>query len=230
LTPAQQADVSAFLPVAEAIARKRVRQLRAFHYLDDALSTAREAASEARSTFEPSAGTPFPVYAWRRVDGEVMDAIGKESRHWSAAREGALDAAENVEDPGSMVFSPDEEVLACTNALGDEVVMASLLRLSGEIRRTPGEAGAALQMSHARLLATVDGLVRRLDEEAQSLLSLRYAQDRSWKDVAADLGMPERTAKDHDRKIRRRLAALLRAAVAYTTPRSIASESSPPGR
>src|SRR5690348_2502053 len=53
-------------------------------------------------------------------------------------------------------------------------------------------------------------------------IELRYWDDLPWEEVAERLGIAERTAKDHDQKIRRRLAAALaEAAISRHLPKGI---------
>jgi RNA polymerase sigma factor (sigma-70 family) len=82
---------------------------------------------------------------------------------------------------------------------------AAYLQCAGEDHRAHGEARLLRQEASEQLHEAVE----RLPPEDRRLVELRYFQGLEWKQVALELGLPERTVKDHDLKIRRRLRAHL---------------------
>jgi RNA polymerase sigma factor FliA len=209
LSPDEQALVERHIPMAERIARSLVRHYRAYHYEDVARSTALEALTEARGTFDPAEGVPFDCFAWRRINGKVTDALHKEARHWEAWHSGAIETAELVEDPSNVLADTDEETSAHVDRLANEVMAGALLRFASEVKRTPGEAGEALRATYAAALRVVQEAVSRLSAEDQVLIDLHEWQALPWDSVASRLGVPVRTAKRRHQQIRRRVAVAL---------------------
>jgi RNA polymerase sigma factor FliA len=218
LTPERRALAAQFAPEAARIAVRMVKQARAFHFADVARSAALEATAEAAATYDLSSDVPFEGFAWRRVVGEILDALRNERRHWSAARVGGLDAATQIEDPSDVLSDTDSDTVDQLDSLIDEVMAGALLSFASEIWRTRGEAGLLLRETHTTTLAALSQALSRLDSIDRRLVDLRYWQGSGWEDVSGALGIPERTVKRRDQQIRRRLGVELRARGVRTAP------------
>jgi RNA polymerase sigma factor for flagellar operon FliA len=225
LTPDQRARAAQWVPMASKIARVLAAVHDVDFYHDILRSTALEALTRTARRYDPARGVPFPSYAWSRISGAVWDAIKKEKR--SPGFLAAVEAAEDIEDRSGWEDT-DEAIVGQLDGIAAELMEVFFMSSAGEEHRRNGEARLLQREAAAR----VNAGVARLDPEDRRLVELRYWQDLPWKEVAQHLGTPLRTVKDHDRKIRGRLEAELRAAEADGRPPPVADSpwsSSNPG-
>jgi RNA polymerase sigma factor (sigma-70 family) len=188
---------------AQSIARAWAMICGMEYYLDDLRATALEALSKSAFKFDPSRNVPFRGFAWRGIVGAVVNAIKDQAREQRF--EVALDAAAffTEEDPASS--DTDEERIAQIDGVTADAMDAFVLACGAQEDRMNGEAGLLEREAHAELKQAI----ARLPPEDRRLIQLRYWDELPWKDVAERLGLPERTAQDHEQKIRRHLRAAL---------------------
>jgi RNA polymerase sigma factor (sigma-70 family) len=135
------------------------------------------------------------TFARPRVVGEVLDEIaaGKEREAYEVALEDApYDLSEGIEH--------HPEQLAEVAGVEDFVMGRAARDL-----HLDGEAWVLRREAHAELYRAVEAL----GPAYRRLFELRYRKGLGWKEIAKTLGMPERTAKDHDHKLRRRVREIL---------------------
>ena len=203
LSREQRALAAAHARWAQEIARAWTVICDMDYYLDDHRSTALEALSKFAFKFDPSQNVPFRGFAWRGIAGAVVNAIKEQSRghHFEVA----LDAAAFVKEEDPASSDTDEERIAQIDGVTADAMDAFVLACAAQEDRMNGEAGLLEREAHAELKQAI----ARLPPEDRRLIQLRYWDELPWEEVAEHLGLPERTAKDHEQKIRRKLRAAL---------------------
>jgi RNA polymerase sigma factor (sigma-70 family) len=160
------------------------------HYEDELVSIARSALARAYSAHDPGKGS-FKPFATQWVVGELQGAIEDERRHMK--HEGH---SEDVE--------PLHPALRA-EALAGDTIDALLYLYVGEDLRTNGEAAFLKEEAYAALREEV----ARLPPNDRRLVELRYWEGLTWAEVGVDLGMADRTAREHDARIREQLQDML---------------------
>ncbi|WP_437893212.1 sigma-70 family RNA polymerase sigma factor [Sorangium sp. So ce124] len=211
LSPDQQVLVAEAVPLVERLCGHFLRRTRAHYVADDLRSAAVQALHEAALGYDPARGVPFQVYAWRRVDGALSDALRQESKHWRAAREDGYDAAEAAQDTSDVLADGDAETTAQADGMADQVAAAAVLGLVGRTLTAQGEEGPRLRATYDRAIRAVEAALSRLPDEERRILVLRHVEERTWQAIGAALGCSERTAKRRSAEAQRRFAGALRA-------------------
>ncbi|WP_437274727.1 sigma-70 family RNA polymerase sigma factor [Sorangium sp. So ce375] len=211
LSPEQQALVAEAVPLADKLCGHFLRRTRAHYVADDLRSAALQALHDAALGYDPARGVPFQVYAWRRVDGALSDALRQESKHWRTAREDGYDAAEAVQDTSDVLADGDAETTAQADGMADQVAAAAVLGLVGRALTAQGDEGERLRATYERAIRAVEAALSRLPDEARRILVLHHVEERSWHAIGAALGCSERTAKRRGAEAHERFAAALRA-------------------
>jgi len=153
----------------------------------DVVSAALYAVEGAMRTHDPARG-PLGPHVRRRVRGELYDAartLGRRKR-----REVLLDDMEEAAAPGV-----EDDDLRLSRAFGVEALVVE----------SP-EEGLLLREKQEALAREVE----KLPVPSRRLYVLRHHEGLTWAEIEVETGLPERTARDHDKKIRDRLAAALR--------------------
>lgn len=181
-----------------AIGVSRARHM--FHRADLAESAALEALSRALHGYDAARGT-FRTYAVKGIVGAVLDEIGPDAQRLGV--EVAFDAAD-VDVLDAEGATPSD---APADDLAAEVMEALVAAYIGDEQRLSGEAGLLTREAITALHEHVEAL----PERDRRLVVLRYWEERTWADVGSALGISDRTAREHDLRIRMHLrAALLR--------------------
>ena len=160
------------------------------HWEDELVSIARSALARAYSAHDPAKGS-FKPFATQWVAGELKGAIEDERLHMK--REGR---SEDVE--------PLHPALQA-EALASDTIDALLYLYVGEDLSTNGEAAFLKEEA----FAAVRDEVGRLPPNNRRLVELRYWEGLAWAEVGVELGMAERTAQEHDARIREQLQDML---------------------
>lgn len=194
LEAAQRRLVEAHVAWAKGVASAMAGSYRMREGQAELGAVAVEAMAHAATLYDPSRQVPFPSFAYKRVVGAVRRAIQGERRLVAVALE-ALDAMDGAEaaldsSAGLMV---DE---LCDDWM-DLSFMTQALR-APEMALIAQEERAALRAAMAQLAP----LERKLVEA-------RHFDQTSWPETAQRLGISERTARDWDVKIRRKLKLLV---------------------
>jgi RNA polymerase sigma factor (sigma-70 family) len=207
LTPDQQALVAGCVPWARRIADTfasiyKVRQMRG-----DLTLAAYEALTEAAASFDPGKSDRFEVFAWKRVTGKILDEISREIRHLRRLRTRLVAVVrtrsrdEEIPDAKSPTSAPAQ----ASDRVADEAVeQAYLISFAGE-----QQADVESMLLQHEACAMLQQAMLHLTPRQKRLVELRYGQDLEWRQVAAALGIPERTARDHDLKLRHLLRSRL---------------------
>jgi RNA polymerase sigma factor (sigma-70 family) len=178
----------------EALVTSAVRTARALHRLrgarcrvEDLTDVALKALCDALRTHD-EAGAPLKYHVRRRVVGELLDAIASERKR--GHREILVDDLSRPLPPGA---EDDGDALARAAGLD-----ARILDPEGNLLTHEGR-----ELVRREVLA--------LPKDERRLMELRHWQELPWKEVSRRLGVPVRTAQDHEAKIRVKLKAKLRA-------------------
>jgi RNA polymerase sigma factor (sigma-70 family) len=134
-------------------------------------------------------GVTVSEHVRRRVKGALLDTARKAQKH--RQHEVLLDDLEEAE---RQTIEDDDEALMTALGVGAQV-MAS-----------PEESLLRRERQAAR-----DQEVDRLPPADRRLYVLRHREERTWDEISAETGIPGRTARDHDKKIRDHLTGVLRA-------------------
>jgi RNA polymerase sigma factor (sigma-70 family) len=203
LTLDQQVLVTRCVPWASRIADTfasiyKVRQMRG-----DLTLAAHEALTEAAALFDPSRNDRFEVFAWKRVAGKILDEISRELKYLRRLR-AHLAAVAHVrgrdeEAPDSKPSSSDAS--RTFDRIAEEVLEQDHLVAVAE------DVESMLVRHEARTM--LQQAMIHLTPRQKRLVELRYERDLEWRQVAAELGIPERTARDHDLKLRHLLRSRL---------------------
>jgi RNA polymerase sigma factor (sigma-70 family) len=180
---ALEALVDMAMGMAEAWAWKVGQPQRA----DELTGSACRALADAVRTHTDAGGASLKTHARRRILGELLDATKAERKR--LGRETLLDDLAGELPPG-VEDDPD----ALDRAAGVDALVFD-------------PEGALLQEEKkAALRREVAALPKKLRRHVE----LHWWQDRGWDDVSKALGIPVRTLKDHDKKIRALLKVKLR--------------------
>ena len=201
---------------ATRIALVVVKLRRHLHRKGDAVESAMHALHGALRTFDPAKADPekapevsFKEFAKVRIRGEVSDTITRDRRR--ARREVPYD---------DEVTALSEDVLRDPDALARAAgVERFVVRQAAE---DPHENPEARLLRRERL-ALFDAALARCSLEERRLYELRHREGRPWKEVASALGLPVRTAQDHDQKLQRHLKSAMLARDAETPRRASAA-------
>jgi RNA polymerase sigma factor (sigma-70 family) len=183
---------------ARRIARRLARSHAVTYYLEDLEAAALLAVHETVRTFDPTKGD-FKTYAWKPIAGAVLNAIRKEGRH--ALRSAVVESAARRDRPDGEA-DPIEQLFHFAAEIMEDAYLQSL----GAEARANGEASLLKREEYERLHAAI----LRLEAHDRRLVELRYFDGHPWKQVAEELGIPERTAKDHDHRLREQLLGFLK--------------------
>jgi RNA polymerase sigma factor (sigma-70 family) len=184
-----------YLRWAASIARSLALACGAHHLVDDLVSRAVEAMVEASRTFDPLRGFRFDGYARKHVAGKVMDLIAAEMEHLHFMRRLTRAASRRATSPLGVEAIAESQALDELDALADELLDELEL------------AARASDSAAARVLVNEIGL--KLDADEQRLVEVYCIRGLSWEEVATELGIPERTARDRLAKLRARLRRAL---------------------
>jgi RNA polymerase sigma factor (sigma-70 family) len=134
-------------------------------------------------------GTTASAYIRRRVEGALLDATRTEKRR--RRREVLLcDLGEAQSQP----IEDDDEVLA--RAVGVEGFAVGL----------PDE-----DVLKAEMRAALHEELERLPSADRRLYARRHRDEATWEEIAAEMGVAVHIARYHDKRIRERLTAAMRA-------------------
>jgi RNA polymerase sigma factor (sigma-70 family) len=147
-----------------------------------------DAMERALLRHDPS-GTTVSDYVRRRVRGALIDATRKEKRR----RKHEVLLAD-LEETAPPTIEDDDEALA--RALGVE----------GAVLGSPEEA-----LLRAEEQAAIDREVERMPRADRGQYVMFHREGLTWDEISEQTGIPARTLRFHDKRIRDRLAAALRA-------------------
>lgn len=171
-------ELSALARRAKATAQVLAAIARQPHRADEAMSAACSGLADALRSFDPARGVKLSTFAAIRVAGEVLDALAAGKRR--DAREVALSELEAAEE----------------GEAAEQAVRAYALCCAAVALHEGAESGLLRRERHARLHEALEGL----PPERRKLLDLRYWEEVGPEEIAALLGLPERTERDRRAK------------------------------
>lgn len=177
---------------------------------EDLRQTALLAIIKAVERFDPSFGASFRTFASRTVEGELKRYL--RDRTWAVkpprrAQEFYLRLRRTSEELGHQLGrAPTVKELAAELAVSDEEIIEGFesghARVADQIDGTPGPDGAPRGMDH--VLGTPDAnlaevetqillraAIESLDERAQTVIRLRFFEDRSQPEIAESIGVSQ---------------------------------------
>jgi RNA polymerase sigma factor (sigma-70 family) len=202
LTKEQRALAAGYAREAAGVARRLGGVYGMNHARDHLRSVAFMAVSHAAGDYDPAKGK-FEPFAWICVTRAVLKAIRGEAHRLSF--EVPFAAIDGVETPDPRAVTGDQAAL-CIDMVTSRVMEAFALVCTTADLRDDGETRLLEHETRLEVQRAVDAL----GPANRALVQLRYYEGLPWSLVAERLDLPERTAKDHDRKIRERLGSLLR--------------------
>jgi RNA polymerase sigma factor (sigma-70 family) len=203
LSVEQRAAAAGFARTASAIARGIAAAWALMHVDDEFRSIAFEALSRAACTYNPARPgkrATFQTYAWSMVTWAVLSAARKERR--KIALEASFDVAEEI------LESADGGAVRRIDAAASDLMEAFAL---GCAAADLGEGlNAEVRLLTRATTAAVEAALAALPAKHRALFELRYRDGLPWKDIVAQLGISERSARSHVTEIRQKLRKTLR--------------------
>jgi RNA polymerase sigma factor (sigma-70 family) len=181
--------VARLLRLGFRIAHRQALARGMLHYEDELCGVAASALARAIAGYDSEKGEIVP-FAAEWMYQEVAHAIKDERKR--ASREVPV---QDVEAP-----RPQHPALAVEELAGD-TLDALFFLFVGEELITSGEAKLLTREAVAQLHREI----AELDAAERQLVTLRYWDDLTWREVAAELGIAEATAKQRDARLRARL-------------------------
>ncbi len=219
---ARERLISEHVPMARRIARKMSRRADAATR-EDLESSAMMGLVEAANRYDFERREPFAAFAYRRIQGAVLDGMRRSDllprRVRSLANRTARVMAELEQELGR---SPEHSEVA-------QRLDVSMERYQREIRLLPDvcfveltsdlapansrpEEEAVDQVERRRMIEKVKAALITLPERDQQILSLYYAEDLTYLEIGKMLGVSEaRICQLHGRAIRRIRSEIARA-------------------
>jgi RNA polymerase sigma factor for flagellar operon FliA len=196
-------------PVVQTIVRRRCRKWpylvrKSRLPLEDLIAIGEAELWHVSSSFDPHCGVKLATYAWRAIDGAIVDAIWAETRHQRAVREGGYGGLDQVGDDRERYGETSAETRqAAVEEFSDGRVAGMLLRL---VAADP-EASVMEKELHAKVHKAIAGL----SEKDGRLIRMHYFEGRALEDAGAMLKISRSTVKRRHQGILVRLGARLRA-------------------
>ncbi|MBI4954783.1 MAG: sigma-70 family RNA polymerase sigma factor [Myxococcales bacterium] len=198
LSAGERALVANATPLARALARRFVRRAR--HLEPGELeSVASEALVHAALRFDPSLGIPFAVFAYKRVRGELLNAVVSEA----SRRRGltSLLRLDPEEDPppagawhGALEDSPEEARRRAAGWLaGAAASLVAGALLAEPPPRADEELAARQEAAHAH--RALERALAALDDDQARFLELYYRRGLTLDEAARELGVAKRTVQ-----------------------------------
>jgi RNA polymerase sigma factor (sigma-70 family) len=160
-----------------------------------------EALTKAAPRYDPSWGTPFENFAWKRITGAMKRALARESELYAAASAQMLEQMEQLIDTGNPFLDSDEDVVAAIAGHLGDATAGLFVFLLGPMRSAATEEAIVQRETYADALRWLEkGLTMLAPGEAE-LIEMRYWQQRSWPAVAGAIGVSESTAKRRDAEV-----------------------------
>jgi RNA polymerase sigma factor (sigma-70 family) len=181
-----EATIASLMALGLRLARRYARARKMEHHEAELAGAAVDGLMRALARYAPSKGhlTPF---AAKWMDKEVRKEAARERTR--RARE---PPAQDLEAPG-----PPHPAVA-VEALTGSAVDALFSWYLGEELSSHGEA----RFLERETMAALHRFIEELDAHSLRLVTLRYWEDEPWNEVARALRIGERTAQEHDERIR----------------------------
>jgi RNA polymerase sigma factor for flagellar operon FliA len=199
LTSEQQALVRAHLHLVEPIARRLAAKLGRRMSFEELCAWGREGLVEAARRFDAELNPNFSDFAPFRMKGAMIDAIKREVSHekWVilAAQKTAFEAMSEIRRTGNPLTDTDEILRERLESTCDFAFGSMFAALAGALARAEGEAGVVLREQYERALYALSEAMASFTPGERRLLELRYNEDKTYDDIAAELKMTFKTVR-----------------------------------
>ena len=203
LTSQQQTDVSLAIWIADRIAQTAARCARHLDR-DDLTQIARTALVDAAFKFDAAKGVPFEKFAWKRVMGSVLRALGRESKRYQRALRAFLEMLEVLE-VGDGFDDNDDDVSARIDYGCDDAAFVLFLSLSADNWQADGEQGFARREASVNAKRLTREALGTLSDVQRQIVHLRYWEEVDWAGVVDRVGLSKTTVQYHERRARDQL-------------------------
>jgi RNA polymerase sigma factor for flagellar operon FliA len=217
-SPARQRLITEHLPLARRIARKMGRRADP-SVREDVESSAMLGLVEAANRYDFARLEPFAAFAYRRIQGAIIDGMRRSDILPRRARTLA-NRANRVKGELEQKLGrrPEDAEMAkhlevSVGEYRDEIRMLSevcFVELSPDLTHGARPEEEAIDgVERARRIALVRTALAKLEERDQQILSLYYAEDLTYAEIGRLLGVSEaRICQLHSRAIKRLRAEL----------------------
>jgi len=217
LTAAEQRLVEKALPIVDVLARRVARRYRSD--VDQFASVGSEAAIDAVRTFDPTLGTPFEVFAFKRVVGAMRrESVNELFGHLHVAIRKAFSADDDMAQPPSeleldeaLEDSPEKARERAVSWIRKQTAGMLVASIHAELNRTlGGEAAVIAREERRRASAMLELAIQDLNEEERYFVRRFYQEGATLELLAKERTVAVRTvSRLHDR-IKAKLAKALR--------------------
>jgi RNA polymerase sigma factor (sigma-70 family) len=155
-------------------------------------------AAMAARRFDPSLPTRFSSYVVPWIRGGMTDVLRKEARYSRLIQAGRLAAREYLAEASDRIGVPledDEETLTRFEALASRLISAMVVGMCSEMPEPeePPEERVAFEEARRAMQAALT----RLSKAESALLSLRFVQQRTHREIGKEMGADARTVRRH---------------------------------
>jgi RNA polymerase sigma factor FliA len=236
---AREQIIVQYSPLVRNVARRMAVNMPGLLSLEDVLGYGTLGLIQAVDRFDPSLGLEFEAYAIRRIRGSIVDAIrslqqrsrgeSRRARALEQAYGAVIERLGRMPDPGEIAEYLGLTVAELRATLAD--VGRAVVSLSSPFGDADGDGerpslidqiaddtrlDVSTQVERQQRYQALTRAIEQLAEREQLLLSLRYHDGQTFKDIAQLLGLsPSRVSELHAgalTKLRRALWATERAA------------------
>ncbi len=186
------------LPLIARIARHVHRRYGDLAERDELLSIGYEGLCAAARSFDPSFGVPFERYAWRRIQGFMLNKLHRQVRHAYLTPRSACD-------------DRDPEAFADLRAYCDAVAAGVAMSLMGSETGAWATTDPEQALDRSRLRSMLRRALGRIDPELARLAVAHATHDEQLKHIAAQSGMSYRTVRRRHRRALVELGKAIRA-------------------
>jgi RNA polymerase sigma factor for flagellar operon FliA len=191
-------------------ARNIARELNLMHALDDLVAYGFAGLLEAKGRFDPTEGTPFHGFAYRRVGGAIREGAEKfqgVSRRMWAKVEDAADAIAELKGAEMQALGEEHTLRELTDGLDSvfgQVIGTMIVGQLAEEQRTP-ETALMSELQRVRVREAIGQLRRKPREVIEAI----YFSDTRYDDIGAKLGIKKSAVAIRHRKAIEALRELL---------------------
>jgi RNA polymerase sigma factor for flagellar operon FliA len=191
---ARQALILAHTGLAKSLALRFAGRLPACVELDDLIGAGMLGLMDAVDRFDETRSIPFEAYARTRIQGAILDALRAED-HLSRRDRRRGREADHAEDKLrarlGRELTPDE-VHSARNGVERTLPHAqTFVALDEADGGGAGEADAFARLSSAEDLARLRAAVARLSPRDQTVLSLYYEEELTYREIGQVLSVTE---------------------------------------
>lgn len=218
LTPAEQKLVAQTIPFVSRLARRAARRY-ALRDLDQLTSVGSEAAIDAVRTFDPARGTPFEVFAFKRVVGAMRrESAADRFGHLHVAIVNALAADDDMASPPAdltldeaLEDSPEKARERAVAWIRKQAAGMFVASLQVQVQRTrDGEADVIARQERRHAIDMLKLAIEDLDEQERHFVRRFYEDGATLEAIAQERRVVVRTVTRVADRVKTKLAKALR--------------------